>query len=185
MHRRTAVNIRRMPNRLPALLIRDCAIAAVTVALWMWTLRTGPAHDAATVMLHLGTALMTVLSGYLVHEWGHLLGAYYRGSVVHLPETPLAAFLFRFDTGRNSREQFLAMSLGGFISSAIAVAVLFLLLPWELLASKVALALVVLGVVATFILEVPSALKVYRGAAMPQGAAFVAGNPEHQPESTT
>jgi hypothetical protein len=173
-----------MQKHLPALLARDCAIAALTLALWAWTLRTGAAHDAASVTLHVFTALMTVLTGYLVHEWGHLLGAYYRRSVVHLPETPLAAFLFRFDTGRNNREQFLAMSMGGFISSAIAVAALFLLLPWALLASKVALALVVIGVIATFILEVPTALAVYRGAAMPQGAAFVAGNPDHKLEPT-
>ena len=167
-------------RRLFALLVRDVLIVALTVGLWLWTLRTGPAHDAPAVALHLLTAVMTTLAGYLVHEWGHLLGAYYGHSVVHLPPTPFAAFLFRFDTGLNTREQFVAMSLGGFISSAFPVALQFALLPWPLLASKVALALVVLGVIATFILEVPSAWQVYRGSAMPQGAAFVAGNPQER-----
>ena len=167
-------------RRLFALLVRDALIGAVTVALWVWTLRVGPAQDAPAVALHLVTAITTVIAGYLAHEWGHLLGAYYARSVVHLPPTPFAAFLFRFDTGLNTREQFVAMSLGGFISSAIAVALLFALLPWPLLASKVALALVVLGVIATFILEVPSAWQVYRGSAMPHGAAFVAGDPQER-----
>ncbi|HVT36594.1 MAG TPA: hypothetical protein VHE37_13480 [Nevskiaceae bacterium] len=162
-----------MLKHLPALALRDATSAAITVALWMWTLHTGAAHDAQTVTLHLVTALFTVLAGYLVHEWGHLLGALYAHGVVHLPPTPLATFLFRFDTVRNTRAQFTAMSLGGFIASVLAVALLLWLLPFQLLASRVALALVALGVIATFILEVPSAWRVHRGAPMPQGAAFV------------
>lgn len=161
-------------NHLRALAIRDGALVMLTLGLWAATVKIGPAESLGPVALHVLTGLMTPLVGYLLHEWGHLVGAWMRRSVVHLPESPFAsAFLFRFDTGLNSREQFLAMSLGGFVASAIVVAFLLVSLPLSLLASWIALALTVLGVLATFILEIPPALKVYRGGAMPEGVAFV------------
>ena len=159
-------------NRLLALIARDALLLGVTVALWNFTMHA----NQAPVFLSITTGLMTVVMGYLAHEWGHLLGALAGGSVVHLPPTPAAVFLFRFDTARNSSRQFLWMSAGGFISSAIIVAFLIVVLPRGLLASHIALGLTVLGVIATFILEVPSAWKVLRGGAMPHGAAFVSAS---------
>jgi hypothetical protein len=161
-------------HSLAKLIIRDGAVASITAALWWASIEVGASDSVAALLLHGITGLMTVLVGYLVHEWGHLIGAWSHRSVVHLPEGAFTSpFLFRFDTYRNDRAQFLAMSMGGFIASAIIVALLVALLPMALLASRVALALTVLGVIATFILEIPPALKVYRGGAMPGGPAFV------------
>lgn len=160
-------------NRLAALVLRDALLLGATAALWAYVVQAGPTGGSWAAVGGVATALMTVLMGYLGHEWGHLAGAWLSGAVVHLPPSPVAVFLFRFDTVQNGRRQFLCMSAGGFISSAIIVAFLFVALPRGLFASHVALSLTVLGVLATFILEIPSAWKVWRGGAMPQGAAFV------------
>ena len=115
---------------------------------------------------------MTAVCGYLVHEWGHLVGAWAGGSVVHLPESAASTFLFRFDSDRNTREQFLRMSWGGFIASGISIVVLLLVLPLDTWAARVALLLVAAGVAATLILEVPPFRRVARGAPIPTGAAY-------------
>lgn len=161
-------------RRIRALALRDGLLIAVTLALWLWTLRLGPAATLRVGVVHVVTALMTVIVGYLLHEWGHLVGAWLRRSAVEYPATITETlFLFRFDNGRNSRPQFFTMALGGFVSSFITVALLFWLLPWSLLASKVALALTVLGVIATLVIEVPEFWRVLRGGPLPDGAAFV------------
>lgn len=158
---------------LKALILRDLLLVTTTSLLWHLTLGAGSDTPGA-MALHGLTGLMTVLLGYLLHEWGHLAGAWISRSVVHLPQGALSSpFLFRFDTGRNNRRQFLAMSAGGFIVSGLVVIVLMLALPMHLLASRIAMSLTLLGVLATFILEIPPAWLVYRGGEMPGGAAFV------------
>ncbi|MGH8461547.1 MAG: hypothetical protein ACRESS_08085 [Stenotrophobium sp.] len=169
-------------NRLSALIVRDGLLIAATAALWMYTLNLGTALGVWPVTLNILTGLMTVLIGYLLHEWGHLIGAWFSGSAVHLPQGALSSpFLFRFDTGLNNRRQFLAMSAGGFIASAAVVVALLLALPAGRLASHVALVLTLLGVLATFVLEIPPAWKVFRGGAMPGGSAFVSSPGDTRP----
>ena len=87
-------------------------------------------------------------------------------------------FLFRFDVARSDRRQFLAMSNGGFIASLLLVALLLVVLRPHYRGDAIALALSALGVLATFILEVPAAWKVWRGAPLPTGAAFVGEPPQ-------
>lgn len=161
-------------NRFFALALRDGLLTALTVSVWLLTLRAGPAHGLGGIALHVFTGLMTVLCGFFMHEWGHLLGAWSAGSAFELParlaESP---FLFRFNNVRNSRAQFCVMSLGGFASSIIFVALLLLVLPGHLLASYVAQGLTAVGVLATLITEVPGLVKVMRGAPLPQGSAYV------------
>ena len=114
-------------------------------------------------------ALSTVLVAFLAHEWGHLAGAWARGSVVYPPRSLRSVFVFYFDTDRNSGNQFVAMSLGGFATSALGVALLIAILPLDAWSGRIALALVGIGVIATLILEVPAAWKVARGAPLPRG----------------
>jgi len=161
-------------DRLLKLALRDTLVTLAAAALWLYTLRLGSAAGAWPVAVNLLTGLLTVIVGYLVHEWGHLAGAGLAGAVVELPASPTESpFLFRFNTVQNSREQFCAMSLGGFASSILLVAGLLLWLPRGRLATYVALGLVALGVAATLIIEVPGLWRVWRGAPMPSGAAFV------------
>jgi hypothetical protein len=152
-----------------ALALRDLGILAATLGLW-WAdaaLRAEGGVLAAAVAIAAGAA--TALSGYLAHEWGHLLGAHLSRSAVSLPDSPLSVFLFRFDTGRNGRSQFLAMSLGGFVASALVAALLLGVLPMHALSTWVALFLTALGLLATAILEVPPFWRVFRGAPLPRG----------------
>lgn len=159
---------------LPALLFRDLLFVAITALLWAMTLQAAGSDTPGALALHGLTGLMTVLLGYLLHGWGHLLGAWIGRSVVHLPQRAWSSpFLFRFDTGQNNRQQFLLMSAGGFIASALVVAALFWVLPHNFLASRAALSLTLLGALATFILEIPPAWQVYRGGPIPGGVAFV------------
>lgn len=159
---------------LIALVLRDLLLTAITALLWAALIQAKGADSTGMLALQMLTGLLTVLPGYLLHEWGHLIGAWASRSRVQLPERAwTSAFLFRFDIGRNSREQFLAMSAGGFIASTLAVALLLTVLPAHLLASRIALGLTLLGVLATFILEIPPAWRVYRGDPMPDGSAFV------------
>src|SRR6185295_9160157 len=104
--------------------------------------------------------------------WGHLLGALAADGVVHLPERVLSVFLFQFDSDRNSRRQFLQMSMVGFVASALVIALLVAVLPLQAWSGRIAIFLVLLGVVATFILEVPVAWRVARGAPLTRGAAY-------------
>src|SRR6185503_20932246 len=115
------------PN-LKIFLVRDGAIAALTAALWLWLVAAG-----GGVILQVATGLMTVVCGYLAHEWGHLLGCWFRGSAVQMPDRVTALFLFNFDVGRNDRRQFNAMAMGGFIASVVYVVVLVAVMPLDLL----------------------------------------------------
>lgn len=156
-------------RRLLALFLRDSAIVAVALGLWAASVRTG-----APPALQIVTALATVVTGYLAHEWGHLLGAWSAGAGFALPTTPFQTFfLFRFDAARSTRPQFFAMALGGFAASLLTVALFVAILPSGLLASRIALALTAFGVLATLVIEVPEFLSVWRGGPIPNGAAFV------------
>ena len=155
------------------LLLRDLLVLALTLALWSVEMSRAPVAGIAGMGLALLLATLTAFSGFLVHEWGHWIGARLRGSVVQWPDRLWSLFLFRFDCVRNSRNQFLWMSCGGFVASAVAVAVLVAALPLDRLAGQAALALTVLGVIATFILEVPTAWKIWRGAPLPQGFVYI------------
>jgi F0F1-type ATP synthase assembly protein I len=162
------------PVRIPTQhVVRDLVLLALTLALWTWDarLRTEPT-SALSIAVALTTGFMTALCGYLVHEWGHLVGAWTGGSVVHLPESAASTFLFRFDSDRNTREQFLRMSWGGFLASGVSIVLLLLVLPLDAWSGRVAFGLVAAGVAATLILEVPPFRRVARGAAIPTGAAY-------------
>ena len=165
--------------KLPAkILLRDLALIVLAVTLLALSHRVEASASPLRIPLALLAGAMLTVAGYLVHEWGHLLGALMSRSVVHLPETVATLFLFKFDTGRNDRRQFLWMSAGGFIASIAVVAVFAATLSTDFVADRVALGLTGLGVLATFVLEIPPAWRVLRGAALPQqGPAFVVGTP--------
>ena len=152
------------------LLIRDALMLGLTLWLWLAPSLWAESGWAANSLL----ALLTVLCAYLLHEWGHLLGAVVSGSRVHLPSGPLSSpFLFRFDVSRNTSRQFCSMSLGGFAASLIVLALMFWLLPSGLLASHITLGLAGLGVLATLWFEWPVFWRVWQGGPLPSGAAFV------------
>jgi hypothetical protein len=159
------------------LALRDTAVLLATLGLWAADAQLRGTGGAAATAIAIGAGTLTALVGYLVHEWGHLLAARASGSVVHLPERLASVFLFRFDADRNSRAQFLAMSMGGFVASGLSVALLIAVLPRGTTSGVAALALTGLGVLATIVLEFPTFWRVARGAPIPNGAAYVSSRP--------
>lgn len=64
--------------------------------------------------------------------------------------------------------------MGGFLATALVVALLLALLPRDALAGQVALGLTAAGVLATAVLELPPFFRVLAGGPIPRGAAYVA-----------
>ncbi len=122
----------------PKLAVRDLLLVALLGGFW-WLVADlsagdGPVSDFVGLLAGLGLGVAT----YLLHEWGHLLGALATRSTVHAPERLGSRFLFSFDSRANSRRQFLIMSLGGFAVTAVALALVYTVLPAEQLATRVA-----------------------------------------------
>src|SRR5690349_24353578 len=115
-----------MATALP-LALRDLVIFAVTGAC-LWLDAAARAEQAASWPLAVAAGLLCALSGFLLHEWGHLTGALLTGSRVSYPDRLRSPFLFMFDVSVNDARQFLAMSFGGYAGSALAIALLVVLL---------------------------------------------------------
>ncbi|MDR3418262.1 MAG: hypothetical protein P4L83_18975 [Nevskia sp.] len=152
---------------MPALairVVRDVALVSASAALLRYADQghTG-VEGVPAIVSALAAALMVVLAAFLLHEWGHLAGAWASGAEVEVLPHPLALFLFRFDEGRNSRRQYQAMSCGGFAASGLTVAFLLATLSFHALADTIALALTAIGVAATLVLEVPPVWRSFRG----------------------
>ncbi|UCE85026.1 MAG: hypothetical protein JSU66_11795 [Deltaproteobacteria bacterium] len=122
--------------------LRDLVIVTVALVLW-WQL--GPLSVGEGVLSDLFGVVAGVALGacaYVLHEWGHFAGALASRSVVRPPEHLRSVYLFSYDSRRNSRRQFLVMSVGGFIVTGLAVWIAYAWLPDDQLASRVARGLV-------------------------------------------
>ena len=134
---------------------RDLAIAGAALALW-WLAAGASAGDGALADLSgVAVGLLVGALTFLLHEWGHLLGALASRSRIRAPAGLRSLYLFSFDSRQNSLRQFLAMSLAGFASTALAVLAWYAWLPSELLATRVARGVGMLSVALTLVLEVP------------------------------
>ncbi len=152
--------------RLPAgLIVRDLVVLGLTLLAWLLSRHLDSTASAWAIPVAVLAGLLTPLAGFLAHEWGHLFGAWLGRSVVHYPTGAWSIFLFSFDAEHNNRRQFLSMSYGGFLASALIVALLLMTLTPTRLADAIALGLTGVGVLATAILEIPPAWQVYRGQA--------------------
>lgn len=164
-------------QRIPVhVMARDGMLIALAVGVLLWA-RALQVADSGWAWPSAGlAALLLALAGYLVHEWGHLCGALISRASVILPPGINQAFLFRWDSDRNNRQQFFWMASGGFVASGLTVVVYLVVLDTAFLADRLALILTALGVLATLIIEVPEFLGVARGGPIPNGAAFVAAD---------
>lgn len=154
------------------LLARDLAIALLVVLAWFafapLSAGGGPAADLAGALLGAGAFAV----GHIAHEWGHLIGAMATGARVAAPASLGSFFLFSFDA-RNSRRQFVIMSLAGFAVTVVALYVVYGLLPQEWLATRVARGFIVFAASLTLFLEVPLlVISLLRGATLAQVEVF-------------
>lgn len=145
------------------MLLRDVLVIVATLALWSWSRELDATHGTLAMPVAIAAGISATIAGFLIHEWGHLLGALATGSVVEYPSTVRSIFLFKFGDG-NDRHQYLWMSGGGFAASIVVIAVMVVTLRFNALADWIATGLVIAGVIATFILELPPAWRVLRGA---------------------
>ena len=137
------------------LFARDLVLFGVAALLWTFgasaSAGQGLLGDVAGVVAGLSTGVCV----FLLHEWGHWLGAVATGSTI-VPARSLASpFLFSYDSRQNSRQQFLVMSFGGWIASAVVALAAFGWLSPELFAARVARGVVGLNVVLIVLIEVP------------------------------
>lgn len=159
-----------MPRRT---LTRDAVLVMLTVLLWTLEPNHRGRSGAAAFLVTTSAGILTVVVAFLVHEWGHLFGSLATKSRVFYPNTFTTPLLFHFDSATNDRRQFLWMSYGGYLASLIGLGVILLLVPTDAWSGQVALVLTGIGLIITFIAEVPTTIRVLRGAALPSGYAFL------------
>ncbi len=135
--------------------VRDALIVATVLAAWaiFYPLTLEPVFLADTLGLLLG--LGATLAVYLLHEWGHLLAALASGGTAYPPGRLNHPSLFSFDVNRNDKRQFTLMSLGGFAVTAVAIYLLYGVLPGEAFEVRVARAGTALLASITLFVEVP------------------------------
>jgi len=164
-----------MPPAARRLLLRDVLITASCGSLWWLALR-GDVSGVGGTALSVLAGLSTGVVAFLGHEWGHALGAKLSGATIYFADRMMSPFLFFFDTAASTKSQFIAMSMGGYIASALAAVLALALLPRDHLAGQVGLAVVGLGIIATFVAEVPTTFRVARGGPMPRGYVYRSGS---------
>lgn len=151
--------------------IRDLAILLGTIALW-WLSASLGAEPRLVSLLSIGAGLGAALCAYNLHEWGHLIGAHLTGSVYVPAKRLISPFLFSYDAERNSRRQFLLMSLAGFAATALFVAGFLLWMPQDVQAGRIALrgALILAGL--TVLIELPIFFRGLLGSKVPRTGMF-------------
>ena len=152
--------------------LRDLGLLGLTLGVWQLEASVRQAGGAGAMALAGAAGLLAAVCAYLADEWGHLAGARLAGARVHPPERVATLFLFNFDSDRNDHRGFLWMSCGGFLASALGLALLLAVLPLDALSGRVALALALLGVLATALLELPPFFRVARGGPIPRGLGY-------------
>ncbi|MGD8608480.1 MAG: hypothetical protein PVH21_14380, partial [Myxococcales bacterium] len=126
--------------------VRDVLILLTTVVAW-WLGLSLDADTGLRSVLSISAGVGAAVCAYNLHEWGHLLGAHLTDSVYVPARRLISPFLFSYDAERNTRGQFLVMSLAGFAATAIFVAAYWLWMPRDQQAGRIALrgALVLAG----------------------------------------
>jgi hypothetical protein len=151
---------------------RDVTLLGITAAAWWADASLRGAAGPKAMIAAVSAGVMAAVAGFLVHEWGHLAGAWLTGSRVHFPNRVLAPLLFHFESAHNDRRQFLAMSYGGYAGSAVGLAAIAAVARLDTWSGRIALGLAGVGTLITVVAEVPTTVRVARGAPLPEGYAF-------------
>lgn len=151
---------------------RDLGVIVVSFGIWRLAADSSAQPGALGDFSGFVAGSLLGLSAFVLHEWGHLLGAFVTRSAVEANSNLGSLFIFSFDARRNSLSQFLVMSVGGFLVTGAVVWGCYSQLPDAYLATRVArgaaLFLAFLGVtlelplvgLALFKGEVPAAVAV-------------------------
>lgn len=141
-------------KRLLRYAARDLVVISLAVVAWIFLAPLSAGAGWVADLSGWVAGLLVVASGSVLHEWGHLTAALATRSDLAINDRLGTGFTFRFEPS-NSLRNFVAMSLGGLLTTAALVVATYTVLPDGLLASRVArgglLFLATLGVV----LEMP------------------------------
>ncbi|KPK15897.1 MAG: hypothetical protein AMJ62_07840 [Myxococcales bacterium SG8_38] len=151
--------------------IRDLLILAATVGLWWLSLAVAPGTTLASV-LSISAGVGAAVCAYDLHEWGHLLGAHLTDSVYVPARRVISPFLFSYDAERNTRAQFLVMSLAGFAATAVFVLALWLWMPQDQLAGRIAWRGALVLAALTVVIELPIFFRALLGKTVPRTGMF-------------
>lgn len=151
--------------------VRDLTILASTIALWWLSLSVEPGTTLASA-LSICAGVGASICAYNLHEWGHLIGAHFTQSTYVPAKRLISPFLFSYDANRNTRGQFLIMSLAGFAATAAFLIAFSLWMPQDQLAGRIALraAFVLAGL--TVVIEGPIFLRALFGSSVPRTGMF-------------
>ena len=98
---------------------------------------------------------LTAISFHLIHEWGHIAGGFIGGSDMSASVKGNAISLFTYQASNNNRSQFLLMSLGGFIATAMLVWFSYTQLADDQFASRIVRGYSLVQVFLALVLELP------------------------------
>lgn len=165
--------------------IRDTLLVAAVIGFWLVASPRTAANTPVADFLGLLAGLGVGLGFYLLHEWGHLVGAFATSACVYPGPTLSSRSLFSFDSKRNDRQQFMIMSVGGFVVTGLAFWTAYALLPEGLFATRVARGAVgVLTFLALF-LELPLVVWALVRSDLPPVEAFQVHESDVRPATAT
>jgi len=150
--------------------MRDVTILAVALGLWWLLAERSSGVGVVADFAGVAVGLLLGICAYLLHEWGHLLGALATRSRLKAAGSLRAGFIFSFDSRENSLPQFLVMSFSGFAATAAVVWAYYVFLPDGLLATRVARGVVLLLAFGGIVAEFPLVLFALRTRAIPRVA---------------
>ena len=142
-------------DRFWKLAARDIVFLSVVTLAWWGFADFTAGGGLISDLLGLILGLAFGVSVFLLHEWGHWLGATLSGSRVHAPQHLSSVYLFSFDSHANSKRQFIIMSLSGFLVTGAALGLAYGPLGEPLQAARVARGSIAFLASLTLFIEVP------------------------------
>ena len=99
----------------------------------------------------------------IFHEWGHFAGARLAKSYSPMVRKPTSTFIFGFNFAKNSRDQFISMSLGGPIGNWLLVVLVFILVPMDSPGRVMLFAVTLANAISVCVFEIPVLRKAMNG----------------------
>ena len=117
----------------------------------------------ATIISVLNAFAAGSIISILFHEWGHFTGARLAGSYSPMVRKPTGVFIFGFNFEKNSRDQFISMSLGGPIANWLLVLLVFTLIPMDSAGRVMLFAVTLANAISVCVFELPIIMRTMDG----------------------
>lgn len=136
-------------------------------ALTFWGAADAWANESNLLIANLVALANAIIAGWVLsvqfHEWGHFAGARLSRSYSPMVRKPVNAFIFGFIFEKNTREQFLAMSIGGPVGNWLLVLLVLVFVPFDAWSRAMLFAVVTAHAISVSVFEVPIILRTLRG----------------------